>query len=180
MRNCILTLLATIMLLAVGCEQEKGVERDRDGSPPPASETTQVEETPAAEHDGEQAAAGVIDAASNAAGVALDGMGDEAAVPGIDAFLWKPVSESDGCAVALFPAKYRTDRIVQVHIEGGARDGETPLLVYWPDGHNGNRVHARWGAAGSAYGKNFKVVAVLVTGRHMNWLVRDGGGRQEM
>ncbi|MBM4143350.1 MAG: hypothetical protein FJ225_07145 [Lentisphaerae bacterium] len=131
-------------------------------------------------YDGENGAAGDQDLANDAAAVALDGMPDEPAASGSDIFLWKPVSESNGNAVNLFPAKYRLDRIDSVYIDGGSRDGETPRSIYWPDGHNGNRVHVRWAAPGSAYGDDFRVVLVLVTGRQVSWLVRDGGNRQEM
>jgi len=185
MRNCILTVLAMFILLVMGCEQEKHVDR---GSPEPEpdrgadhaapAQVTETDQGSDSVFEGDFDPAGTGDALTDAASVALDGMADEPAVAGSDFFLWKPVSESDGNAVALFPAKYRMERIFRVYIEGGSRDGETPLLVYWPDGHNGNRVHARWAAGGGAFGEDFNVVMVLVTGRKMKWNVHDGDNRQ--
>jgi len=195
MRKSILAALAIATVLLMGCEQERTERHVGPGSGDDASagetadaqedhgaagEVAATEDDQGTDNNGDHVPAGVRDASSNAAAHALDGMADEPAVSGIDAFLWKPISESDGNAVALFPAKYRADRIVRVFIQGGARNGEVPLRVYWPDGHNGNRVHARWASAGSAYGKEFKVAAVLATGRHIKWLVRDGKNRQEM
>ena len=98
---------------------------------------------------------------------------------GSSTFLWKPASENDGKAVTLFPWKYRLNKIKGCHIEGGLRDGEEAKTVYWPDGRNGNRVHARWGKKGSDYGKDFKVVLELKDD-DASWKISDGGKRKEI
>jgi hypothetical protein len=115
-------------------------------------------------------------------------------IAGSSAFLWKPVSESNGKVAVLTPCKYRwhgsdTEKgkagaivMTRVYIRGGDRDGET-LSSYQPlkngkPGVNGNRIHHRGKAAGEKYGKNFAVVADLGSGGTMSWGVRDGAKRQ--
>ena len=99
---------------------------------------------------------------------------------GSSTFLWKPKSENDGKAVTLFPWKYRLNNIEGCHIEGGSKDGDKATRIYWPDGRNGNRVHARWGSNGGDYGKDFKVVLELKGEDDVSWGISDGSKRKEI
>jgi len=99
---------------------------------------------------------------------------------GSSTFLWKPKSENDGKCVVLFPWKYRVNKIKNCKIEGGLRDGDEATRIYWPDGRNGNRVHARWKKKGSAYGEDFKVVLKMKNGDKKSWKISDGSKRKEI
>ncbi|MBM4143349.1 MAG: hypothetical protein FJ225_07140 [Lentisphaerae bacterium] len=105
--------------------------------------------------------------------------GGSSGAGGSNTFLWKPESENDGNAVTLFPAKYRLNDIAEVYIKGGDRDGDKPRSIYWPDGRNGNRVHARWSAEGEDFGEDFDVVLVLDSGDTVSWTIDDGAERRE-
>jgi len=111
--------------------------------------------------------------------------GDESPVSGEGSqqFLWKPVSHNDGKAAVLFPAKYRWEQpdaeyeIERVYINGGDKDGEEPHVIYWPEGRNGNRIHARFHDKGEEFGEDFEVVIELTNGDEVSWEIEDGEDR---
>ena len=84
-------------------------------------------------------------------------------------FLWKPDSESDHKLVVLFPNKYRKEDVksIAIHYGDGSVD-DNPTSVT-QNGHNGDRIHARFRHPGSFYGQNPIVVMTFKNGKEVKW-----------
>ena len=112
---------------------------------------------------------------------ALLGIGT--AFAGSPQFLWKPVSESDGNLVILFPSQYRLDNVARIVVADGK---EKPTRID-QSGANGDRIHARIRKPGAFFGKNVTVALHLKNGAVVTWKVpngadrftRDGAGKTE-
>lgn len=97
-------------------------------------------------------------------------------------FLWKPVSESDGNLVILFPSALRG------LITSGAVYSAWPFtpenLVeegrFTGDTHNGNRPHYRFSGSGASFGNNLFAVATKNDGSQDWWYIPEGAQRTEM
>jgi hypothetical protein len=89
-------------------------------------------------------------------------------------FLWKPVSESDGKLVVLFPSQYSLSSVDKVTIKGsfGVEQPGRALSVA-----NGNRIHARFSKGGGSYGSNVSVILHFKSGGTRTWTVSDGSKR---
>lgn len=102
--------------------------------------------------------------------VPVDDKGTVAAADrnGTQAFLWKPVSDSNGKLVVLLPAKFNNliDGPVKVNGEAGTFSSVA----------NGNRSHWRFDKPGSAYGSNV-AVKWTATGKTYTVTVPNGGTR---
>lgn len=102
-------------------------------------------------------------------------------------FLWKPVSESDGNVVIIFPHKdVDFDNLGRVEINGkkiwirapGIYDKETKTIKPTRTYPNGNGVHARGSKPGSAYGHNVSIKAFDRHGELIKeYVVPDGSKR---
>ena len=93
-------------------------------------------------------------------------------VDGADGFLWKPVSESDGNLVVLFPREFEAVFLeVQVFTSGG--QSESGRFTGFA---NGNRQHWRFSMPGSSY--DGTVVATSLNGECV-WTVSNPSGRQD-
>ena len=90
-------------------------------------------------------------------------------------FLWKPESESDHKLVILFPAKYRQEKVksIAIHYSDGKVD-DNPTRVS-QNGHNGDRLHARFRHHGRHYGLRPLVVLTLKNGNEIKWRVEKHG-----
>ncbi len=97
---------------------------------------------------------------------------------GSDVFLWKPVSESTGKLVILYPNKYfGNTKSAAVYTASGQVETQSNLHT---ETHNGNRPHYRFSKPGSAYGENVKTVLTLKDGSTITWDIGDGGNRTEI
>ncbi|MEW6710557.1 MAG: hypothetical protein AB1403_12100 [Candidatus Riflebacteria bacterium] len=89
-------------------------------------------------------------------------------------FLWKPVSESNGKLVVLFPYQVRLESVQSISIN----DKFKPSRVT-QDGANGDRIHARFDKPGKDYGNNAVVKVTLKSGKELTWTVPRGKDRYE-
>ena len=89
----------------------------------------------------------------------------------VQRFLWKPVSESNGRLVVITPAWVTADRVV---IAGTHTKTPDPARA------NGNRLHFRLPNAGSAYGNNVRVEAMLGTKVVKAWTVPQDAARYDV
>lgn len=96
---------------------------------------------------------------------------------GAETFLWKPVSESNGNLVILFPTSLRGNiQAGQIQNAGG---GVIENGSFAGDTHNGDRPHYRFSKPGSGYGGGIYAVAVKKDGTSQRWSIPDGGTRTE-
>lgn len=89
-------------------------------------------------------------------------------------FLWKPASESDGKLVVLFPFTIRLETVQSITVNGKDKPNRVTQ-----DGANGDRIHARFGKPGSAYGKKAEVKLTTKSGKEYTWVIPDGKNRFE-
>lgn len=89
-------------------------------------------------------------------------------------FLWKPVSESNGKLVVLFPSAIRIGTVQEITVNGVNKPDRVTQ-----DGANGDRIHARFGKPGSAYGKQVEVKLTTKGGKDYTWVIPDGKNRFE-
>jgi len=92
-------------------------------------------------------------------------------------FLWKPVSESDGKLAILFPNSFMKENVKDIEIISAAGT-ERPHSVT-QNGHNGNRIHARFGKGGSQYPAPATVKITMKDGSARVWQVNDTSNRHE-
>jgi len=97
-------------------------------------------------------------------------------------FLWKPISESDGNLVVLFPAAYR-GRVTRGTVYAVLPPSEENVVeegYFAGDTHNGMRPHYRFTRPGAAFGNDIFVVARLSDGSFESWYIPYGADRTEM
>jgi len=94
---------------------------------------------------------------------------------GVNVFLWKPNSESDGNLVILLPNAFR-GRVQTCSITGGFGTEEGNFTT---DSHNGNRPHYRFSRPGAAYGNDINVQIVYDGNEIKSWRVPNGASRYE-
>lgn len=95
-------------------------------------------------------------------------------------FLWKPVSESNGRLVVLFPPEFTG--IVQsgeVHNRFPPKSSSLMDTGNYGGVHNGGRAHFRFSKPGGAYGGNVFAVAVLSDGRRVGFPIANGAARTD-
>jgi hypothetical protein len=87
---------------------------------------------------------------------------------GIEGFLWKPISDTTGKLVVLFPSAL-TGKIDSVKLVFGSSEefGRSAGVA------NGNREHFRFQNPGKSYPNNTKVVAILKAGCVINYTIPD-------
>jgi len=94
---------------------------------------------------------------------------------GNNTFLWKPISESNGRLVILFPFSLRGKmKSGLIEYNGGREKG-----VFATDTHNGNRPHYRFNHAGGHYGGPCVAIAELLDGTYKQWNIPNGAERKE-
>ena len=89
-------------------------------------------------------------------------------------FLWKPVSESNGRLVVLFPSKIRLETVQSITINENFRPASTSQT-----GANGDRIHARFDKPGKDYGNQAVVKVVTKSGQEFTWTIPRGKDRYE-
>ena len=93
---------------------------------------------------------------------------------GSNGFLYKPVSDSDGKLVVLFPSEF-TEKFQSVKIVDAG--GLTEFGKFSSFG-NGNRQHWRFSKAGSEYVAPLRIVAESLGGE-CTWRINDSSIRQD-
>lgn len=89
-------------------------------------------------------------------------------------FLWKPVSESNGKLVVLFPSQIRIEMVRSILINDKFKPSRTSQ-----DGANGDRIHARFDKPGKDYGNNASVKLTTKSGEEFTWNIPRGKDRYE-
>lgn len=97
-----------------------------------------------------------------------------AAFAGSPQFLWKPVSESNGKLVVLFPSQLRIESVQSITINDQFRPSRTSQ-----DGANGDRIHARFDKPGKDYGNKAIVKVTTKSGQEFTWTIPRGKDRYE-
>lgn len=89
-------------------------------------------------------------------------------------FLWKPVSESNGRLVVLFPSQIRIETVQSITINDRFKPSNTSQ-----NGANGDRIHARFDKPGKDYGNQAVVKIVTKSGQEFTWTIPRGKDRYE-
>jgi hypothetical protein len=99
---------------------------------------------------------------------------------GAGGFLWKPVSESNGQLVILFPPEF-TGSVASGEVHNRFPPKSSSLMDVGNYGgvHNGGREHYRFPRQGGAYGGNVFAVAVLKDGRRIGFPIANGALRTD-
>ncbi len=92
-------------------------------------------------------------------------------------FLWKGESESDHKLVVLLPNKYRMQNVKSIKVVSNKGSEFSDNVSQ--NGHNGDRIHARFFQHGDSYGRNRKVVVTFNNGNTRIWNIPDGKTRHE-
>ena len=119
-----------------------------------------------------------LDAPSNQKGSASSISGSSSSSGGGEGFLWKPVSDSNGKLVVLFPPNL-TGEIVSAGIyskEPASYENMIEEGKFSGDG-NGGRSHFRFAKPGSAYPDGVIVVAQLKDGSQATFKIGDSSSR---
>lgn len=126
------------------------------------------------------ATTGCFDFSSSSGG---DGGSESSALSPFDGpngFLWKPVSESNGRLVVIWPAQY-TGRIGSCSIHSGypTSSGNRIETGTFSAIANGGRAHFRFSQSGGAYGPNKYVTATINDGSKVTYFIANTAARND-
>jgi hypothetical protein len=100
---------------------------------------------------------------------------------GLGGFLWKPVSESNGRLVVLFPVDI-SPTVQGAEVHNRFPPSKNSLIEAGAFAHrsaNGGRAHFRFPKSGGAYGGNVYAVAVMPGGKYIGFLIENGAARTD-
>jgi hypothetical protein len=121
-----------------------------------------------------------LDAQSNTVSVSSSGTSKSPSHGGAG-FLWKPVSDSNGKLVVLFPASL-TGNIISAGLYSSLPPTSENMIEngrFSGDSHNGRRAHFRFSKPGEGYSNGVYVVAHLKNGQIASYRINSTGRRYE-